>query len=125
MLSARYVLACYRYVEMNPVRANMAAHPGDYRWSSHAANAQGKHVTWIVPHGEYFALGLTSESRCVAYRGLFASELDLALLRGIRGAAHAGLRDGSHRFRAEIEAALKERVVRQPVAHMHAPFPGV
>ena len=27
-----YVLACYRYIEMNPVRAGMATHPAEYRW---------------------------------------------------------------------------------------------
>lgn len=113
--STRYVLACYRYIEMNPVRASMARHPGEYPWSSHAANAEGKQVKWLVPHGEYLALGLTEETRRAAYRGLFASELDPILLRGIRGAAHAGYAIGSQRFRTEIEAALKERMVRQPM----------
>lgn len=32
--SEDYVLACYRYIELNPVRAGMVRHPGDYRWSS-------------------------------------------------------------------------------------------
>src|SRR4029077_13124837 len=34
----RYVLACYRYVELNPQRAGMVAHPADYRWSSYQEN---------------------------------------------------------------------------------------
>ena len=33
-----YLLACYRYIELNPVRANMVAHPADYRWSSYRVN---------------------------------------------------------------------------------------
>ena len=28
-----YLLACQRYIELNPVRAGMVAHPADYRWS--------------------------------------------------------------------------------------------
>jgi hypothetical protein len=28
--SERYVLACYRYIELNPLRATMVAHPADY-----------------------------------------------------------------------------------------------
>lgn len=40
--SERYVLACYRYIELNPVRAGMVAAPGDYRWSSYHANADGR-----------------------------------------------------------------------------------
>lgn len=110
---ARYVLACYRYIEMNPVRARMAEHPGAYPWSSHVANTAGKHVKWLVPHGEYLALGLTEEDRRAAYRGLFSSELDQGVLRGIRGAAHSGYSIGSQRFRAEIEGALQARTVRQ------------
>jgi hypothetical protein len=39
--SEDYVLACYRYIELNPVRANMVAHPRDYRFSSYRANAEG------------------------------------------------------------------------------------
>ena len=30
----RYLLTCYRYIELNPVRAGMVMHPGDYAWSS-------------------------------------------------------------------------------------------
>ena len=114
--SARYVLACYRYIEMNPVRANMVQDPLDYPWSSHSANAQDKRVKWLTPHGEYLELGLTAETRCAAYRGLFATELDPGLLGAIRGAAHVGYAIGSRRFREEIKAALKARVARQPVA---------
>ncbi len=29
-----YLLNCYRYIEMNPVRSRMVEHPMDYRWSS-------------------------------------------------------------------------------------------
>ncbi|MEK6208901.1 MAG: hypothetical protein AABM64_00810 [Pseudomonadota bacterium] len=29
--SEQYVLACYRYIEMNPIRANMVQHPGGWR----------------------------------------------------------------------------------------------
>lgn len=34
-----YVLKCYRYIEMNPVRAGMVRGPSDYRWSRHRHNA--------------------------------------------------------------------------------------
>jgi hypothetical protein len=30
-----YLLACQRYIELNPVRAAMVAHPAEYRWSSY------------------------------------------------------------------------------------------
>ena len=38
--SDAYLLTCMRYIELNPIRANMVSHPGEYRWSSYQANAQ-------------------------------------------------------------------------------------
>ena len=38
--SERYLLTCMRYIELNPVRAKMVEHPGEYPWSSYQANAQ-------------------------------------------------------------------------------------
>ncbi|UOK41116.1 transposase [Pseudomonas palleroniana] len=54
-----YVLACYRYIEMNPVRAGMVAHPGDYRWTSYRANAQCEPSSFLSPHAAYRELGST------------------------------------------------------------------
>jgi REP-associated tyrosine transposase len=115
----RYVLGCYRYIEMNPVRANMVRHPIEYRWSSYAANGEGKPVAWITPHGEYLALGLEDGARRAAYRALFETELDRELLREIRVSTHGGYAIGSNRFREDIESALKLRATprgpgRQP-----------
>ena len=39
--SERYLLTCYRYIELNPVRARMVDHPEEYRWSSYGVNAWG------------------------------------------------------------------------------------
>jgi putative transposase len=65
-----YVLGCYRYIELNPVRAGMVEHPGDYRWSSYRANAQGEALNGVEPHGCYLALGRGNEERQAAYREL-------------------------------------------------------
>ena len=105
----RYVLGCYRYIELNPVRPNMVKHPAEYPWSSYAANADGKSVPWLTPHGEYLALGSDDAKRQAAYRGLFATELDPELLREIRVSTHGGYAVGSSRFREDIERALKQR----------------
>jgi len=39
--SESYLLTCYRYIELNPVRAAMIEHPSQYRWSSYHFNARG------------------------------------------------------------------------------------
>ncbi len=104
-----YVLGCYRYIEMNPVRASMVRHPIDYRWSSYAANAAGKKVEWLTPHGEYLALGAEEATRLEAYGRLFATDLDPELLREIRISTHGGYAVGDSRFRQEIENAMNRR----------------
>lgn len=63
----RYVLACMRYVELNPVRAGLVARPGDYRWSSFRSNALGREDSVVTPHPLYYALGRSPASRRAAY----------------------------------------------------------
>jgi putative transposase len=41
-----YLLRVYRYIELNPVRANMVVHPREYVWSSYAINGGGKASDW-------------------------------------------------------------------------------
>lgn len=61
MREEAYVLACYRYIEMNPIRAGMVEHPADYRWSSYRTNAQGEPSVLGCPHPLYQALGRASQ----------------------------------------------------------------
>jgi putative transposase len=110
--SESYVLACYRYIELNPVRAVMVNKPQDYRWSSYHANGLGKASTFITPHDEYRRLGKTEAERREAYRALFRAHVDEALVEEIRGATNGNFALGSKRFQAEVEAALGRRAVR-------------
>jgi len=107
-----YVLACYRYIELNPVRANMVNQPGDYRWSSHRANALGQDDRLITPHEQYLRLASSDETRRALYRGLFRAHLDEELVRDIRDATNGNYALGSERFKEEIARALSRRVSR-------------
>jgi putative transposase len=66
-----YLLACHRYIELNPVRAGIVRDPGDYRWSSYGSNALGRRDAALTPHGRYVALGPNDDLRRAAYRTLF------------------------------------------------------
>lgn len=59
----QYLLACQRYIELNPVRARMVAHPGDYRWSIYRANAQGRANALLVPHSAFELIALDLDER--------------------------------------------------------------
>jgi len=110
--SEEYVLACYRYIELNPVRAGMVNQPKDYRWSSYHANALGKAGNLIVPHHEYLRLGRNDEARLLAYRALFKAHLDEEIVGQIRNATNGNYALGSERFQREIETALGRRARR-------------
>ena len=64
-----HLLRCYRYIELNPVRAAMVATAGEYDASSYGTNALGRHDPLVTPHPHYIALGATPAERKVAYRG--------------------------------------------------------
>ena len=101
-----YLLTCMRYIELNPVRANMISHPADYRWSSYRANAQGEHSPLLEPHPVYRALGSEINQRHYYYRCLFEHQLDNKDLHAIRKAIQFSTPLGNDRFKQQIEAAL-------------------
>lgn len=88
--SAQYVMACYRYIERNPVRAGMVASAQAYAWSSYAANSGRSADPTLVPHAEYLALAAAPEDRARAYRDLCAQEDDPSFLDSVRDATNAG-----------------------------------
>ena len=105
----RYLLTCMRYIECNPVRANMVARPEAYRWSSYGVNAWGD-ATWLTPHAEYLRLGATPQACCYAYRELFKIEVPDEDLHLIRRAAHYCQPVGEDRFRATLARKYGIRV---------------
>ena len=110
--SEEYVLACYRYIELNPVRAGMVMRPQDYRWSSYHANGLGRANALIAPHDEYLRIALADAPRREAYRALFRAHVDEALMDEIRDATNGNTALGGKRFQAQIAKALGRRVVR-------------
>jgi putative transposase len=105
-----HFLACMRYIELNPVRARMAAHPRDYRWSSHAANAEGAADALLTEHALYRALGATPAERRRDYRALFRAALNPAFVDALRRATNGGWPLGSERFKRRLAKALGRRV---------------
>jgi putative transposase len=95
--SERYALACYRYIEFNPVDAGMVRHPSDYRWSSYATNAHGSNQDFLTPHPAYDALGIDDVTRADGYTALFDVPPDERLIEDIRKATRGGYVAGAPR----------------------------
>ena len=102
----RYCLACYRYIELNPVRASMVRHPAGYPWSSFHFNATGKPDPLVTPHDSWLLLGECDHTRSEAYQALFSENLKPNDIDCIRHSVNTGLPTGNQRFRRKIEQAL-------------------
>ena len=110
--SARYVMATYRYIELNPVRAGMVCAPALYEWSSHEANAGRIDDPAISPHVEYVALSSDPQARRAAYEQLFQKGDDPRFLAEIREATSGGYPLLGESLKGSL-AVPKERLERR------------
>jgi len=105
-----YLLKCYRYIEMNPVVANMVKRPEEYKWSSYRVNAWGENSEQVTPHYLYNALGSTFKARNYSYRELFKTNLDDKDIHVIRNAAHYCQPTGNDYFKESIERQIGRKL---------------
>jgi putative transposase len=106
----QYLLTCMRYIELNPVRADMVNTPSMYQWSSYRSNAQGKHDIAVTQHPLYKKLGRNSMERMQAYKALFKAHIDQVEHDKIQKAYQTGTPLGNDYFREKIEQKLKCKV---------------
>lgn len=104
--SEHYALRCYRYIELNPVRADMVEHPAEYPWSSYRFNALQNEDELVIPHALYKSLGGTNKKRCLAYRALFDVELGKETVEEIRQATNKSWVPGSNYFKDKIQCRI-------------------
>ena len=109
--SEYYLLAVYRYIELNPVRAAMVDDPADYSFSSYQVNALGKHSDLCTPHREYLSLGDDDKNRHQNYRLLFDQGLDNKLVDDIRKITNKGMAIGNEGFITQIKVLTGHNLV--------------
>lgn len=100
--SERYLLACMRYIEMNPVRGGLVGEPDRYRWSSYPHHAGLRVDPLIREHAVYWALGNTPFERQGAYMRLFERREEAAEIEAIRYATQHGWALGRDDFKASL-----------------------
>ena len=112
--SRQYLLACSRYIELNPVRNGLVSKPTDYRWSSYAHNALGKVDEMITAHKQYQQLGDDDKSRVKAYRAMFKQNLSAEMVQEITDATLKGWVLGDSKFARKIEKLSGRRATQLP-----------
>ena len=105
-----YLLSCYRYIEMNPVRAGMVNNPADYKWSSYLVNAFSEKNASIIPHVLYLQLGVGKDDRLKNYREMFSTDLDKEQLHALRTSIQFSMPVGDNRFVEKIEDIIGRKI---------------
>lgn len=117
----RYLFACHRYIELNPVRAGLASHPSQYQWSSYRHNAGGGFPGFLQPHEAYLSLGNDEATRAQKYRDLFAQDMEPGLVDEIRDVTRAGNVLGPASLQEKLRGELGKRTGPLPMGRPRKP----
>lgn len=109
--SERYFMVCSRYIELNPVRAHLAADPLEYPWSSYAHHAGVRPDPLITDHALYWALGNTPFQREAAYIELAQRALSADELTRVNEAVLKGWPLGSEAFKTDLQNKARRQVL--------------
>jgi len=105
----RYLLACMRYLESNPVRAGLVDEPSAFRWSSCRHHIGLRVDPLITEHAVFWGLGNTPFERQSAYRRLFEQGGGEEEIQAIRQATRRGWALGEPSFVEEVSVKAGRR----------------
>ena len=106
----RYLLACMAYIDLNPVRAGIAADAFDYPWSSHGFYVGARSDKLVTPHALFWVLANTPFGREAAYADLVRSGVNLDQQVALTRSALAGWALGNPDFVADLQKRTERRV---------------
>lgn len=109
--SDRYFMVCSRYIELNPVRAQMTAEPLAYTWSSYAHHAGVRPDPLITDHALYWALGNTPFQREAAYIAMVEEGVSREELLRVNFSVLKGWPLGSEEFKADVQHKAQRQVL--------------
>jgi putative transposase len=117
----RYLLACQRYIETNPVRAGLVDSVADWPWSSHRHHAGLAVDPMVRPHPTVWALGNTPFERESAYRRLFDDAGSQTEHDWLKSRLLGGKPTASTDFQRRLESSYRLRLLPRPVGRPRRP----
>ena len=108
----RYFLACMAYIDLNPVRAGMAAQAADYLWSSHGHYIGRQNEAWLSPHPLYWDMGNTPFAREAAYAAMVQAGVNQEQQQALTSSALSGWALGEKSFVQGLQKQTTRRVNR-------------
>ena len=110
----QYLLACSRYIEMNPVRAGMVNLPEQYEFSSYRAKIGLKKLDFLDLDPLYLGLGKTEGERQYKYQKWFQESLSESEWNMIRETIRRNWPYGNQEFQEKIENILGRKFEIRP-----------
>lgn len=117
----RYLLACMVYMDLNPVRAGLAAQARDYPWSSHAHYIGLRTDKLVTPHPLYWALGNTPFAREAAYAELVQAGVGADKQDQLTRATLQGWALGEADFMSDLQKKTTRRLSKASAGRPPAP----
>lgn len=117
-----YALRCYRYIELNPVRAWMVEHAAEHPWSSYGANALAREDVRVTPHAAYFALAGDPQSRAAAYCALVEQAMPDEEVAEIRAYLQQGRALGDSGFHRRVQQQSQRYAAVRPAHRPKKPL---
>lgn len=108
----RHLLPCMVYMDLNPVRGGLVAHPADYPWSSHAHWRGVRNDRLLTPHALYWALGNTPFAREAAYAALVQAGIGSLEQTALTASALSGWALGDTDFIEGLQKQTPRRVAQ-------------
>lgn len=110
-----YLLACCRYIELNPVRAGITTDPAAYPWSSYIMRMGGddNEKGWLDLDPMFLSLGETKTHRREKYQTLMHENATPEEFKLIRESVRRGQLTGNSRFEDAVEQIIKRRIERR------------
>ncbi len=106
-----YLLACIRYIELNPVRAYMVEHPGNYPWSSFSIRFnQTNGDDWLDQNPCLTGEHSDHQERRARYVSLIEQGIPTSEIQLIRNALQRGQLTGNSAFTDDIEKITGLRI---------------
>jgi putative transposase len=108
--AALHLLPCMVYIDLNPLRAGLVAHAGDYPWSSFGHYA-GLHTDKLItPHSLVWNLGNTPFAREAAYSELVRNGIEQDQQTALTDAVLLGWVLGGEDFISELQRKTPRRL---------------
>lgn len=108
-----YLMACSRYIELNPVRARMVEHPSQYRWSSYNDKIGKIRFKWLDRDPLYSSLGKSLQIAQERYSNFVLDEIDHDEITLIRDSLNRGSPTGNDRFVDQVESIVGRRLQKR------------